>query len=333
MLKSPLTRIFLFGVVAAGVNSSFEMTAAAFEGGNAAVLYSRETESKDGVGFWSVYDTLTSRHDDKEKQANGDDSEIDHPACLLVKMKVVVTSAEDNNVLARIPATAEGQNDTCYLMSDSQKDLAADIHDFSAHQSLRLRWKEENSPLHSSLAMGISRGSVTDLELLNEGYDRWFWVSSLVIRTPKITLKLRDLHLFSAPLLFAFSCKSQAMSIRANATLTEQEIVNNTATTTKTKKGVKITFHHFEVEPFREKRYYDSLTHLKWDCHTGWPYSWVPIVVNLVTLLTVICVTTDWYFSYRRWQLKNQAGDADNLLAADSEGNDETSITNSHESL
>ena len=68
MLKSLLTRIFLFGVVAAGVNSSFEMTAAAFEGGNAAVLYSRETESKDGVGFWSVYDTLTSRHDDKEKQ-------------------------------------------------------------------------------------------------------------------------------------------------------------------------------------------------------------------------------------------------------------------------
>jgi len=78
----------LFGVVAASiVNSSFEMTAGV-EGGNAAaVLYSRETESKDGVGFWSVYDTLTSRHDDKEKQANGDDSEIDHPACLLVKMK------------------------------------------------------------------------------------------------------------------------------------------------------------------------------------------------------------------------------------------------------
>ena len=63
MLKSLLTRILLFGVVA----NSFEMTAAV-EGGNAAVLYSRETESKDGVGFWSVYDTLTSRHDDKEKQ-------------------------------------------------------------------------------------------------------------------------------------------------------------------------------------------------------------------------------------------------------------------------
>ena len=61
----------------------------------------------------------------------------------------------------------QGQNDTCYLMSDSQKDLAADIHDFSAHQSLRLRWKEENAPLHSSLAMGISRGSVTDLGKLH----------------------------------------------------------------------------------------------------------------------------------------------------------------------
>ena len=78
MLQSVSTRIFLFCVVA-GVTSFGLTVVDAGEGAatdvvqkdsaaGPAVHYSLETESKDEVGFWSVYDTLTSRHDDKEKQ-------------------------------------------------------------------------------------------------------------------------------------------------------------------------------------------------------------------------------------------------------------------------
>ena len=30
-----------------------------------------------------------------------------------------------------------------------------------------------------------------------------------------------------------------------------------------------------KLEVFRMKRYYNDITHLKYDCETGWPYEWV----------------------------------------------------------
>ena len=52
------------------------------------------------------------------------------------------------------------------------------------------------------------------------------------------------------------------------------------------------------VEPFREGRFYEDLTHLKYSCIDGWPYKFVPeaVVASLVifTLVIVVAFAVKW---------------------------------------
>ena len=66
-------------------------------------------------------------------------------------------------------------------------------------------------------------------------------------------------------------------------------------------------------------RYYESLTHLKWDCHNGWPYSCVPGVLLSVVMVLAIMMITDMYLSHRRWRRNNSSQEATENLVAESE--------------
>ena len=72
-------------------------------------------------------------------------------------------------------------------------------------------------------------------------------MSKISLRTQIVKLDIRNMHAFAAPLLFAFRCKSQTMSLSSIAEVKGKP------------ENVTVTFHHLEVEPFRENRYMQYL--------------------------------------------------------------------------
>ena len=65
------------------------------------VVYGDEASASDDVGFWVVYDTSASRLTDENKAK----TDQDHPSCLLLKMKVVVS--QGNVTIVDVPMTAQ----------------------------------------------------------------------------------------------------------------------------------------------------------------------------------------------------------------------------------
>jgi len=261
------------------------------------VVYGDEVSASDDVGFWVVYDTSASRLSDENKAK----TDQDHPSCLLLKMKVVVS--QGNDTIVDVPMTAQISNDTCYLPEEDHHNDEGYVDYTFTPQSAQLSWIDSNGS-SSSLVMTFKSGPPSQD---NQGYEDWFWLSKLSIRTQIVKLDIRDMHAFAAPLLFAFRCKSQTMSLSSIAEVKGKP------------ENVTVTFHHLEVEPFRENRYYESLTHLKWDCHNGWPYSFVPGVLLSVVMVLAIVMITDMYLSHRRWRRNNSSQEATENLVAESE--------------
>lgn len=55
-----------------------------------------------------------------------------------------------------------------------------------------------------------------------------------------------------------------------------------------------LTLEDTRLEVFRVKRYYNDLTHLKYDCIVGWPYDWVAHTILAVSLVFAICISVDF---------------------------------------
>lgn len=267
-------------------------------------IYDEEVIPKREVGFWSVYDTFATH-----KVSDETDTNTLHPACLLLKMKLVVRLG--NTTLVDVPSSAESQNDTCHL-SEEQHFNSEDRVDYTdTPQSIHLTWNDDvDSNVTSSLTLVMSTGPQEG----NQEYDQWYWMSRFVLRTPSVIIKLKGLKVFPTPLLFAYTCKGQELTFEAAAKVEGED------------KTVFISFHHFEIEAFRENRFYTSLTHLKWDCHVGWPYYHVPIIINIVISILVIVSAADIYRRCRKYN--NWIADQRNCLLAEGD----TSFANSLDS-
>lgn len=281
------------------------------------VVYADETLPGDDVGFWPVFDTFSSRIAD----ANKEKTDQDHPSCLLLKMKVVVTMG--NETIVDVPRTAKISNDTCFLPEEDHYNEEYYVDYTFTPQSAHLTWPEgEDGFTDSSLVMTFISGPFGQG---NQGYEEWFWMSGLKVETPTVKLNLKNTRAFAAPLLFAFHCKGQTLSFKAKAMVkANKEDVKGQ------KEDVVVTFHHLEVEPFRKNRYYESMTHLKWDCHRGWPYSFVPIILMLVVVSMAILTVTGMCLRWRKWKRDNSSQEATENLIAESE--DSFANSDSHNS-
>ena len=94
-----------------------------------------------------------------------------------------------------------------------------------------------------------------------------------------------NLDLFQTPKLFAYVCKEPLnVSLPVNVSTHGVKFVESNAT-------LQLTSVKFEA--FREDRYYDDITHLKYDCINGWPHLVVEVTIcSIVTILAIVTIAT-----------------------------------------
>lgn len=121
-----------------------------------------------------------------------------------------------------------------------------------------------------------------------------------------------NLNMMSVPTLFAFVChKPFKISMVAKVVKNSNDKLNDGGKlffTTQDPWCFKIQFlgilceacsamltlEDIQVEVFRVKRYYNDLTHLKYDCIVGWPYQWVSHTILCLGLLFALCISIDF---------------------------------------
>jgi len=241
-------------------------------------IYTPETLPGAEVGFWSIFDTY-STHEHSEPDPK---LVIEHPACVLIKMKLLVKL--DNTTLVDLPETATSHNNTCNL----PEVVHFNEHDGEEHtyptQSVHLTWSDDDVDNYtdSSLTAVFSSGPRQGNQ--SYGYDKWYWMSRFQLKTPIVTIKLRDIEVFQTPMLYAYACKGKEITFEVVAKVNGQ------------KEKVFLSFHHLEIEAFRKDRYYTSMTHLKWDCQVGWPYKTLAYIVNAINIAVVLISACYTYF-------------------------------------
>jgi len=246
--------------------------------------YDKETQPGVEVGSWSVFETFSTQN---HTEPNPEKS-IQHPACLLLKMKLIVRHG--NTTLVNIPHWAQHLNDTCNLPEDLNKYDRAD--NTSTPQAVHLTWNDDGTDNYtdSALTLGFSSGPQQ-----GQHYEQWYWMSRLELETPTVSLKLRDMKVFPTPKLFAYTCKGKKMSFEVTAKVDGQE------------EKVFLVFQHLEIEAFRKNRFYTSVTHLKWDCQVGWPYKNIALIVNGIIILVVLVSAAFIYLRCRQWENRQRA--------------------------
>ena len=95
----------------------------------------------------------------------------------------------------------------------------------------------------------------------------------------------RNLNYMKVPRLFAYVCP-RPFNISMDVKVKEitSGISGNTTSRTISAKAL-LYLNDLRMEVFREKRFYEDITHLKYFCDLGWPYGWVPIA----TFIFVLC--------------------------------------------
>merc|ERR1712111_289996 len=286
-------------------------------------IYDKETLPGAVVGFWSVFHTSSTHKTHSEPNPN---LVIEHPACLLVKMKLIVRLG--NTTLVDVPETAQSQNDTCYLPKEEHLNKY-DRADYTyTPQLVQLTWSDDDMDIYadSSLTLVFSSGPQQGIgtkgpkirsrrstsyskshvfSALGQGdqrYDQWYWMSRFELQTPTVTIKLKDMKVFPTPMLFAYACKGKEITFEVMAKVNGQE------------EKVFLSFHHLEIEAFRENRYYTSMTHLKWDCHVGWPYNKLPLIVNGIIILIVLLAACYIYIRCRKSKNRGTKDEKKSLL-------------------
>jgi len=247
------------------------------------LLYNEETLPGVESGFWSVFDTY-STHEDAEPDPK---LVIEHPACILLKTKLIVRL--DNTTIVELPENAMSHNDTCYLPEEVHIDEYDGEETTYPTQSVHLTWSEDNvdnvtdSSLTAVFSSGPRQGNQS-CDSFCDSYDTWYWMSRFQLKTPTVTIKLTDMDVFQTPMLFAFACKGKELTFEVVGKVNGQQ------------ETLFLSFHHLEIEAFRKDRYYTSMTHLKWDCQVGWPYKNLAYIVNAIIIVVVLVSTVYTYF-------------------------------------
>jgi len=246
-------------------------------------IYDKETLPGVVVGFWSVFDTFSTHKTHSQPNPN---LVIEHPACLLLKMKLIVRLG--NTILVDVPETAQSQNDTCYQPKEEHLNKYKRADYTYTPQQVHLTWSDDDVDIYADSSLTLVFSSGPRPQQGDQHYDQWYWMSRFELQTPTVTIKLRDMKVFPTPMLFAYACKGKEITFEVMAKVNGQ------------KEKVFLSFHHLEIEAFRENRYYTSMTHLKWDCHVGWPYNKLPLIVNGIIILIVLLAACYIYLRCRK---------------------------------
>jgi len=291
------------------------LKAAATTSENQTVVLSYRTEAtpSSDVDFWAVYSTVP---EDKTEEG-------DFPCCLMVKMKMEIIIGDQ--VLDLVPDWAVNANDTCSTYGEGEQELRLSWNSTLSSTSLMTNissgggsnnetgddddyesGEDEEISMISHLTMTFKKDIDTDPKIPYTESDMWVWTSDIDFETPNYRVKINNVNLFQAPWLFAFTCKGQSIFVPAVAErLGRGDGPSSDASSVfedKDRVNVTLIFHHLEVEPFRNHRYYAEFTHLKWDCHLGWPYSHIPVIVNLVLCAFTIFMAGSFYSRHRDWK-------------------------------
>ena len=108
----------------------------------------------------------------------------------------------------------------------------------------------------------------------------------------------RYLNYMNVPRLFAYVCP-RPFNISMDVKM--KEISENENATSRTISAKAILYlNDLRIEVFREKRFYEDITHLKYFCDLGWPYGWVPIATFIFVLCFGLLCISVFTFNYVR---------------------------------
>ena len=106
----------------------------------------------------------------------------------------------------------------------------------------------------------------------------------------------------NVPRLFAYVCPRPfniSMDVKVKEITSDSGVNANTYPRTISAKAI-LYLNDLRVEVFREKRFYEDITHLKYFCDLGWPYGWVPIATFIFVLcFGLVCISV-FTFNYVR---------------------------------
>ena len=220
-------------------------------------------QNRTEAGLWVVYDF-------------DDDNSTPHqqpPSCILAGMKAKIAVHGESHLPSLaydlFPSSTTATNYTCGSIEPEQKLILNWQPDSEA--VFYFRQNNDSNYLHH-----VELRMIVDDQYVIHANTKW------------------DLNLMSVPLLFAFVCP-KPLEIEMIAKVSKHEggllceSCNATLILTDTK-----------IEVFRQKRYYNDLTHLKFRCDFGWPYVWVGHTILITTIVLGLIIFADFSIRYKK---------------------------------
>ena len=254
-------------------------------------------------GLFAVFDYETDEDVGKGKPP---------PSCIIAGMKAHLKLFHDlndenrNSTVLKLLHNAWAKNHTCHLRSPHGE----------KRQKLKLLWKndpimadgglsEYRSSKFSSLTFHFGQRTEDNDEIHN--FLDYVHLNMITeTRQGKYRLEAfsqRNLNYMDVPRLFAFVCPRPfniSMNVKVN------EINGNSSSRSISAKAL-LYLNDLRVEVFREKRFYEDITHLKYFCDLGWPYGWVPIATFIFVLCFGLLCVSVFIFNYIRNSKKRKS--------------------------
>jgi len=199
---------------------------------------------------------------------DGDSSHKQPPSCILAtfKAKLILDDGIELDILPTNLTEISTNNHTCG----------------DQHQTLELFWDED-----SAMNLSFTRQpNSTAFYFLDRVQLRKF--SAISEDNGRMDISADsgpNLNLFKTPRFFAYVCQEPLnVSLPVNVSTHGVKFIEPKAT-------LQLTQVKFEA--FREDRYYDDITHLKYDCIRGWPYLIIEVsICSIVTILALVTIFT-----------------------------------------
>jgi len=250
--------------------------------------------------FWSVFDYQDLDQKDKGKPP---------PSCVLAGLKADLTfehifgslvNSTNSKLEELLNDLRVGENETHFKRflrhARAQNLTCNDPSTWTeAGQRLILSW-EPDSTLNFHFRQGKDENGTVH-NSLNHVYLKMVIYNST---NEKYTLEAqsqRNLKTMVVPKLFAYVCDIP-MNISMNIAIYRED-ENGTSTKVTETRG-QLTLHDIKIELFREKRFYEDITHLKYRCNVGWPYQWVPYALFAFVLFFGMVCTCAFCIRYHK---------------------------------
>eukprot|EP00093_Oithona_nana_P001748 01748.XXX_657_1751_1 [CDS] Oithona nana genome sequencing. len=199
---------------------------------------------------------------------DGDSSHKQPPSCILAtfKAKLILDDGIELDILPSNLTWISTHNHTCG----------------EEHQTLELFWDED-----SSMILSFTREpNSTAFYFLDRVQLRCKFSAISEDNFGRMDISAdsgANLNLFKTPRFFAYVCQEPLnVSLPVNVSTHGVKFIEPKAT-------LQLTQVKFEA--FREDRYYDDITHLRYDCIKGWPYLVVEVTIcSIVTILAIVTI-------------------------------------------